>query len=102
MGCKRRTGQDWRPDRAITPEVMKSLTTKIEDYLSRGNLDESFRKRLVMAGAYFAIYHLVCQFVKGSGRSVSQLGRSSKEPHKRLGQTVCHCGSSGPGEGGTR
>ena len=54
-GCKRRMGQDWRLDRAITPEVMKSLMTKIEDRLPGGNLDESFRRRLVMAGTYFAI-----------------------------------------------
>ena len=57
-GCKRRMGQDWRPDRAITPEVMKSLMAKIEERLSRGNLEESFRRRLVMAGAYFAITYV--------------------------------------------
>ena len=33
---------------------MKLLMEKIEERLSRGNLEESFHRRLVMAGAYFA------------------------------------------------
>jgi hypothetical protein len=57
-GCKRRMGQDWRPDRAITPELMKALMSKIEDRLSGRNLEASERRRLVMAGAYFAITYV--------------------------------------------
>jgi hypothetical protein len=57
-GCKRRMGQDWRPDRAITPELMKSLMSKIEERLESKTLDESYRRRLVMAGAYFAITYV--------------------------------------------
>ncbi len=57
-GCKRRMGQDWRPDRAITPELMKALMTKVEERLSGRLLDESYRRRLVMAGAYFAITYV--------------------------------------------
>ena len=53
--CKRRIGQDWPQDRAITLEWMNSLRTKVEEQLSWGNLNESFHRRLVMAGAYFAI-----------------------------------------------
>jgi hypothetical protein len=57
-GCKRRMGQDWRPDKAITPEIMKSLMTKIEERLESKTLDASYRRRLVMAGAYFAICYV--------------------------------------------
>jgi hypothetical protein len=32
-GCKGRMGQDWRPDRAMTPKLMKVLFSKIEDRL---------------------------------------------------------------------
>ena len=54
-GVQEKNGSGLAPDRVITLEVMKSLMTKIEDRLSGGSLNESFRRRLVMAGAYFAI-----------------------------------------------
>jgi hypothetical protein len=57
-GCKRRMGQDWRPDRAITPELMKFLMQKIEDRLEARNLEPAFRRRLIMAGAYFAFAYV--------------------------------------------
>jgi hypothetical protein len=57
-GCRQRMGQDWRPDQAITPEIMKCLIEKIEDKLPRQNLDPSYRRRLLMAGAYFAITYV--------------------------------------------
>ena len=30
-GCKRRMGQDWRPDRAMTPQLMQHLLARIEN-----------------------------------------------------------------------
>ena len=57
-GCQRRMGQDWRPDRAITPDLMKALMTKIESRLEGNHLEPGFRRRLVMAGAYFAITYV--------------------------------------------
>jgi hypothetical protein len=57
-GCKRRMGQDWRPDRAITPDLMKYLMLKVEERLEGRNLEPALRRRFVMAGAYFAFTYV--------------------------------------------
>ena len=57
-GCKRRMGQDWRPDRAITPQVMKYLMEKIESRLERQQADTACRRRLLLAGAYFVFTYV--------------------------------------------
>ena len=51
-------GQDWRPDRAITPEIMKILMLKVEERLESRNMDAVLRRRFVMAGAYFSITYV--------------------------------------------
>ena len=57
-GCKRRMGQDWRPDRAISPEFMKALMGNIEEKLSADYLKPEERRRLIMAGCYFAVTYV--------------------------------------------
>ena len=57
-GCKRRMGQDWRPDRAITPDLMKYLMEKIETRLEGSQANPSLRRRLLMAGAYFVFTYV--------------------------------------------
>ena len=57
-GCKRRMGQDWRPDRAITPQLMKFLMEKIESRLERQGTDPEYRRRILLAGAYFVFTYV--------------------------------------------
>jgi hypothetical protein len=57
-GCKQQMGQDWRPDRAMTPELMKYLMDKVEDRLAGRNLEPTFWHQLVMAGAYFTFTYV--------------------------------------------
>ena len=51
-------GQDWRPDRAITPEIMKFLMLKVEERLESRNMDAVLRRLFVMAGSYFAVTYV--------------------------------------------
>lgn len=51
-------GQDWRPDRAITPDLMKYLMEKIETRLEGSQANPSLRRRLLMAGAYFVFTYV--------------------------------------------
>ena len=51
-GCKRRMGQDWRPDQAITPELMIALLDHLEHLIINATRQED-AYFMVMAGAYF-------------------------------------------------
>jgi hypothetical protein len=51
-------GQDWRPDRATTPQLMECLMEKIEDRIKVKNVDLSLRQRILMAGAYFVFTYV--------------------------------------------
>jgi hypothetical protein len=54
------------------PELMKSLMDKIEDSLAGRNLDPVFRRRLIMAGAYFAFMYV--NSLKGPAGLLVDLG----------------------------
>ena len=53
-GCRKRMGQDWRPDQAISTELMKELLGQLySQVLIEKNLDRKFT--LILAGTYFAL-----------------------------------------------
>ena len=54
MGCKKRMGQDWRPNKAISVQLMTELLGLAELKALRGaDLEE--RHKWVMAGGYFCL-----------------------------------------------
>ena len=58
LGCRRRMGQDWRPNRALSSEIMSKLLNLVESKV-RLTPDTNDRLRLVMAGAYFCFCYVV-------------------------------------------
>jgi hypothetical protein len=60
-GCKRRMGQDWRPDRAITAQLMSHLLARVELGVSKLAADKHalLRERWIFAGTYFAISYVL-------------------------------------------
>ena len=58
MGCRKRMGQDWRPNRAISTPIMVKMLTLVESKIRRsGDLNE--RLGSVMAGSYFCFCYVV-------------------------------------------
>jgi hypothetical protein len=57
-GCRKRMGQDWRPNRAISNPLMNELLTgvetKVKDCLT---LDE--QEKWLLAGGYFCICYVL-------------------------------------------
>ena len=52
-GCRRRMGQDWRPDQAVSPRLVAKLLEQLEEsILEASTNDEAFR--LVMMGTFYA------------------------------------------------
>jgi hypothetical protein len=56
MGCQRRTGQDWRPDRAIT-KMLHFMLVKIEHRLDQAK-DDAERRHWIFAGGYFVLSYV--------------------------------------------
>ena len=54
LGCSKRMGQDWRPNQAISVEIMKLLLEKAEER-ARESDSALGRSRWVFAGTYFCI-----------------------------------------------
>jgi hypothetical protein len=57
-GYKRRMGQDWRPNKAISMEIMGALLTAVERR-AVGAVDNKSRFRWTMAGAYFCFCYVL-------------------------------------------
>jgi hypothetical protein len=59
-GCQRRMGQDWRPDRAISPQLMQRLLARVENKIIdlQGDANKDARHRWIYAGACFAISYV--------------------------------------------
>ena len=57
-GCKRRMGQDWRPNKAISTEIMSALLSTVEQR-AMGAVDIKSRFRWTMAGAYFCFCYVL-------------------------------------------
>ena len=58
LGCRRRMGQDWRPNRAISTEHMTILLNLVESEI-RSSVSDTDRFTFVMAGAYFCFCYVV-------------------------------------------
>jgi hypothetical protein len=58
IGCQRRKGQDWRPDRAITNQMLHFMLVKIEQ-----RLDAADRRKWIFAGGYFVLSYV--NFLRG-------------------------------------
>ncbi|KAI2498992.1 hypothetical protein MHU86_15496 [Fragilaria crotonensis] len=54
LGCRKRMGQDWRPNQAISLCLMHQLLEKTEEQAKR-SLQVSERQRWILAGGYFCI-----------------------------------------------
>jgi hypothetical protein len=54
LGCSRRMGQDWRPNQAISVQIMHCLLEGAENKAMTAGTEES-RHKWVMAGGYFCI-----------------------------------------------
>lgn len=61
-GCKRRMGQDWRPDQPISPELLSEVLYLMEVAIAREK-DETKKHRLVT----FAFYYAACYVVSLRG-----------------------------------
>jgi hypothetical protein len=57
-GCRRRMGQDWRPNRAISVEIMSKLLKQVRDNVKATTTNKDW-ERWVMAGTYFAFCYVV-------------------------------------------
>ena len=57
-GCQRRMGQDWRPNKAISVEIMSALLTTVERR-ALGVVDNRARFRWTMAGVYFCFCYVL-------------------------------------------
>ena len=60
IGCRRRMGQDWRPDRAITNKMIHFILAKIELRVTQAEAarDNEARRRWLFAGGYFVICYV--------------------------------------------
>ena len=58
LGCRRRMGQDWRPNRAISSELMLRLLSLVESKI-RLSTEINDRMSLIMGGAYFCFCYVV-------------------------------------------
>ena len=58
QGCKRRMGQDWRPDRAISVDLMLLLMEKVDMKISTAADDEA-KALWVSAGTYFLLCYVI-------------------------------------------
>lgn len=54
LGCKKRMGQDWRPNQAISVDLMRQLLENCEQQ-AMGSLDLTNKHKWVLAGGYFCI-----------------------------------------------
>ena len=58
QGCKRRMGQDWRPDQAISTELMRALSEEVQNKIARSfNVQEA--ADWITAGTYFVICYVL-------------------------------------------
>jgi hypothetical protein len=71
-GCKRRMGQDWRPDRAITVQLLEHPLARVELRIADlpGEEHSEARERWIFAGTYFSISH-VLSFVEDTSTVIS-------------------------------
>ncbi|KAI2504187.1 hypothetical protein MHU86_10301 [Fragilaria crotonensis] len=54
LGCRKRMGQDWRPNQAISVKLMHELLRRTEER-AKQELELAGRQRWILAGGYFCI-----------------------------------------------
>jgi hypothetical protein len=58
-GCQKRMGQDWRPNRAFSTEMIARLLSATEGRISNAFDDTRERDKWIMAGAYFCFCYVL-------------------------------------------
>lgn len=58
LGCRKRMGQDWRPNQAISVEMMHMLLRKTEDRVRSASETEE-RSKWIFRGGYFVICYVL-------------------------------------------
>jgi hypothetical protein len=58
-GCQKRMGQDWRPNRAISTQVIISLLDLTESRILMAGEDYKERDKWIMAGSYFCFCYVL-------------------------------------------
>ena len=71
QGCKRRMGQDWRPDRAISNPIMHRLMQRVEEQAAQSHTAEE-RAIWLTAGTYFLVCYVIS--LRGSEGLLLDLG----------------------------
>ena len=84
-GCKKRMGQDWRPDQAVTPVIMLALLTHL-DSLIVNSPDAHTTYTLRMAGAFYAVAYVLS--LRGPEGLLLDLEGSLKERNRALTQYI--------------
>jgi hypothetical protein len=74
MGCRRRMGQDWRPDRAISNKMLHFILTKVELRLDQAHTagDVAARRRWIFVGGYVVLCYV--QSLRGPEGLLLELG----------------------------
>ena len=106
-GCQKRMGQDWRPNRAISNEIILKLLAMTELRITHSLGITRERDKWIMAGSYFCFCYVLSlrspeglmvdlsgliEFNRIAGRSfviIPLLGRVKGEDHMR--QHLMHC-----------
>ena len=57
-GCQKRMGQDWRPNQAISNELMHKLLSKVEERV-RTSTSIREKEKWIMCGAYFCFCYVL-------------------------------------------
>ena len=89
QGCKRRMGQDWRPDQAVSSELMGELLREVDSRISSSSsLQEA--ANWVTAGAYFVSCYVLS--LRGSEGLLIDLGGLkdylTRDPPERVTVTL--------------
>jgi len=86
-GCRKRMGQDWRPDLAISPEIMQLLLAECRIRMDEASTTAEIQE-WTMAGSYFCMCYVLS--LRGSEGLLLDLGALTKynEPDARKTQHV--------------
>jgi hypothetical protein len=74
-GCRKRMGQDWRPDWALSPKLVGALLTTCRRWARDAATDEE-RDKWIMAGAYFCFSYVLS--LRGTEGLMVDLGEMIK------------------------
>jgi hypothetical protein len=55
-GCQRRMGQDWRPDKAMSPKLMKALLRLVDDKIADGQEPDDAAHWVTARALFVSLY----------------------------------------------